>query len=140
LPMPTKLPRGGHYPAHVIELRRLDLKDRMRIAPVIALEHRLVIKRIDLAHAAVHVQKNDVASVSGMMNAVRLRGAVVGSKRCEGDGAEAAGTGAQHVAAGHGSRTIAVASGHVLFLILSCLSRSYVQEIVHQFVLGGDLT
>src|ERR1019366_4668910 len=98
LSMAAELPRRHHHLADVVELRRLDLKDAVRIAAVKAFQHRLMVERIDLADAAVHIEEDDVASAGRMVNA---RGSLsFGEERREGDGAEAAGTGAQHVAAG----------------------------------------
>ena len=45
----------------------------MRIAAVEALQQGLMVERIDLADAAVHVEKDDIASTGRMMGAVRLR-------------------------------------------------------------------
>ena len=47
----AELPRRLHDLADVVELRRLDLEDAVRILAVVAFEHRLVVERIDLATA-----------------------------------------------------------------------------------------
>src|SRR5215831_16134207 len=61
----AEFPRTSHHPADVVELRRLDLENAMRIAAVIFLQERLVIEGVNLRRSTVHVEKNYVASASG---------------------------------------------------------------------------
>src|SRR5262249_47254540 len=98
--MPLEAPRRRHHAADVVELRRFNLKNGVRITAMIALKQGLVIERIDLTDAAVHVKEDDILGARAMMCATicRLRlSACAQRRKC--DRAEAAGARAQHVAA-----------------------------------------
>jgi len=108
----AELPGRLHHAADIVELGRLDAEDAVRVLAVVAFEEGLVIERIDLRRAAVHVQENDVADFRGMVEfaeagalAERSTGArIVGEHDGQGDGAEAAAAAHEHFTTGKNGR------------------------------------
>ena len=60
-PVRLELPQAGENRADVVELRLVDLK------PGILLEPRLRVEAVDLGHAAVHVEEDDVLRRCGVV-------------------------------------------------------------------------
>src|SRR4051812_44640731 len=102
----AELPGRFHHAADVVELRRLDAKDAVRVLPVVAGEKRLVVKCVNLRRPAVHVQKNDVANLrrvmqfaqAGAVSERRVRIRIVGKQRGKSDGAKSAAAAPEHFA------------------------------------------
>ena len=107
-----KLPRARQHRADVVELRGVDLEERVRILAGMVLERRLWIEAVDLRHAAVHVEEDHARRPARMVQARQDTGRarpdviagherrVTSQKRRSRHGSEAAAACAEHLPAG----------------------------------------
>ena len=121
LPVWLKLPRARQHPADVVELRGIDLEERVRVLAGMLLERGLRIEAVNLRHAAIHIEKDHARRPAWMVQARQNTGRgrpgrvasherrVASQQRRRRHGSESAAARTEHLPAGQGPGPAATA-------------------------------